>query len=66
MSSTIAVQLVANVFAVGANALVLLVTWYKTFRNTREAAQLGMRAGLSQTLLRDGMYCFTITGVGTS
>ena len=63
MSYNVAVNLVAGIFAVGANALVLLVTWYKTLRNTREAAQLGMKAGLSDTLLRDGMYRFTIGGV---
>lgn len=50
----ITVTLIAGIFGVIANALVLLVTWSQTFRNSREAAQLGMRTGLSETLLQDG------------
>ena len=43
-----------------ADAIVVAVTWRKTFRHSREAAELGMRTSVSATLLRDGVYIFQL------
>lgn len=53
----ITVQLIGGISGVIANALAVLITWLHTYKNTREAAQLGMRSGLGETLLRDGELC---------
>lgn len=59
----IIVTLVGGISGVISNALVVLITWLHTFKNTREAVQLGMRASLSETLLRDGQsHLSTIKG----
>lgn len=51
------VTLVRDISDVIANTVVVLITWSHTFKNTREAAEIGMRPGLSETLLRDGESC---------
>lgn len=37
-----------------ADFLVVIVTWYKTYRQVKQASLLGMKTGFSGVLLRDG------------
>lgn len=49
-----AVALVTRIPVITADALVLLSTWLKTFRQIREARRLRMRVSIAECLLRDG------------
>ena len=40
---------------IAGDALVLLVTWIKTFRQWYQSRELGMRLSVTSCLLRDGM-----------
>ena len=40
--------------AIGADALVLIMTWIKTYSHVKQASQIGATMMLSKTLLRDG------------
>lgn len=45
-----------------ADALVLVLTWMKTFTHKREATRLAMRVPLSTMLLRDGASYSSLSG----
>ena len=48
------VAVVQRVSVIVADAIVVVITWKKTFIHSREASKLGVRADLSATLLCDG------------
>lgn len=52
------VTLVTRSAVIAADALVLVLTWMKTFKNSREARQLGIKSPLPSLLLRDGWFFF--------
>lgn len=54
----IAVTIVNRVSAIAVDIVVVLVTWLRTMRYTREATRIGVNVSLSGTLLRDGKYTF--------
>lgn len=54
LSVTIATRLCVTT----ADAIVVAVTWRKTFLNHRRASQLGIKTGISTTMLRDGKWRF--------
>lgn len=54
--SHLLVAIISRVTLITADVIVIVVTWIKTARQTREAALLGVGVGVSATLLRDGKY----------
>lgn len=48
------VSIASRVSLIAADFGVLVVTWSKTFRQTREASHIGATVGLSRVILRDG------------
>ncbi|KAJ3553519.1 hypothetical protein NM688_g3566 [Phlebia brevispora] len=51
-------SLLTRLCSIASNAVVLVVTWIKTYSHIREASNLGVRVGISATLLRDGSIYF--------
>ena len=41
-----------------ADSIVVAVTWWKTFRHSRLAGELGLKVTLSATLFRDGTWVY--------
>lgn len=52
----LSVTLLTRLSLIVADIIVLIVTWIKTFSLFKEASRLGIHMGISETLLRDGMY----------
>ncbi|KAJ3558959.1 hypothetical protein NM688_g623 [Phlebia brevispora] len=54
------VALTILVIAVAVDIVVIVVTWIKTYRHVKQAASVGVSAGLSRTLLRYGILYFLV------
>ncbi|KIP02600.1 hypothetical protein PHLGIDRAFT_78912 [Phlebiopsis gigantea 11061_1 CR5-6] len=50
------VKYATRISVIVADALVLLLTWWKTFRDAREVLSLKMNISLTTLLIRDGMH----------
>jgi len=51
-------EVICRVSTILADIIVLYVTWQKTYRNTRDAREVGLEVHLSNVLLRDGTFYF--------
>ena len=58
-------SIAARLAVIVVDAIVVAVTWKKTFRHARQASQLGIHVGLSATLLRDGEHLLFIMQILT-
>lgn len=54
LGSKTPVALATRLPLIVAELIVVVATWVRTFRHTKEASQLGANMSLSATLLRDG------------
>ena len=61
MNTASTVSIVARLSVIVADAIVVAVTWKKTFHSARMASQLGMGSNLSATLFRDGEFLEILT-----
>ena len=48
---------VTRIPVIVADALVVALTWAKTFHHVRTASAIGVKVSLSAILLRDGLFC---------
>lgn len=53
-------QSISRATPIAGDALILAVTWCKTYRNMREAQRLGVQTKLTNLLLQDGTFYFGI------
>ena len=50
------VSIIARLTVIGADAIVVVFTWIRTFRHIKEASHLRVEVSISVVLLRDGEF----------